>query len=92
MKIVLGEHVDLGIHTLQQLILHHGLRKLLLPLRHLVHALLLPKGGLCLLRLEVGPVEIAEPGVRLDLLDACFGAEPSNRGPDDQLINEIRSL
>jgi len=92
LKIVLGKHIHLGLHPLQQLVLHHRLRKLILPLRHLIHALLLPKWRFYLLRLQLAPVHIAQPRVRLDLLHPPFRPQSRRRGTDNQLVHEISSL
>lgn len=77
---------------MQQLVLHHPLRKLLLMLRHLVKVLLFFKWRLHLLRLKLAPQETAQPRMALYLLYSTLGAQTQNRCPDYQLVHEICSL
>lgn len=92
MKEVLGKSVHLRLHPMQQLVLHHRLRKLLLPVSNIVTVLLFLKGRLHLLRLQLAPLETTQPRVTLHLLYSTLGAQTQHRRPNDQLINEISSL
>ena len=92
MKVVFGKGVHFGLRPLQQLILHHRFRKLVLPLSHLVHVLLLSEGRLDFLCLQIGPIVITEPGMGFNLLYAALSTQSDRWSAYYQLIHEVSCL